>query len=568
MQIVAMKVSTVSICLFLFWNTSNSQSTSWSFNIGGFAGDWSPAHDVNSVGDIIVLGMYNSEIDLDPGPMVHSLSDPFNENIFVAAYDPNGNFKWAKRITSNAGLSPIDLVVDQFDNIYLTGHLNGTVWFDPNSSNVLMGTDLYYSAFVCKLDPNGAYAWSNVYENVVPISDRSAGTAVAVDASGNILFAGNFKGSIDFDLSGTSHIIEAQGQDGFVSKLDPNGNYIWAGGIGSPLEDDVTGLITDDDEGVLITGYFADVCDFDPGSGTNTLTTPGDYDGFLCRWDSSGAMDQVFGFSGSATEKMYCIDIAPNGDLIVGGMTSAGADVDPGPGTVLLDNNGGPDGFLCRLDPTGNFIWAKGFGGPVYDRVNDVAVTPAGDIYTIGEFAQSIDLDPGVWTSAFTSHGAWDMFVQKFDPYGDFIWGGTMGGTSIDTGNKIRSGSDGRAVYCGWFYGTADLDIGPGVNIQNSYGSHDISITTISNNDPIGIEETIPAHWSVYPNPAKYVLTINPETTLDGVMVFSDISGRELLRRNMNGSAISLELEPYGKGIYSLTFITEAGSSTRKVVLE
>ncbi|MBA2613816.1 MAG: hypothetical protein H0U95_17775 [Bacteroidetes bacterium] len=45
-----------------------------------------------------------------------------------------------------------------------------------------------------------------------------------------------------------------------------------------------------------------------------------------------------------------------SGNLYTVGSFSGAVDFDPGPGTFTLAGNGG---YICKLDPNGNFIWAK-----------------------------------------------------------------------------------------------------------------------------------------------------------------------------------------------------------------
>src|ERR1041385_600638 len=65
-------------------------------------------------------------------------------------------------------------------------------------------------------------------------SNSDFANGVKVDASGNVYSTGYFSGTADFDPGAGVFNITSYGgpQDIFVSKLDANGNFVWAKRIG------------------------------------------------------------------------------------------------------------------------------------------------------------------------------------------------------------------------------------------------------------------------------------------------------------------------------------------------
>lgn len=182
---------------------------------------------------------------------------------------------------------------------------------------------------------------------------RMGGTAndyvqqVAVDASGFVYTTGSFKDTVDFDPGpGVYNLISPAAEDIFISKLDANGNFVWALSMGNSAGNDRGVALAFDPAGYLvIAGYFADSVDFDPGPGTYYL--------------KSGL--------------------------------------------------GGNDVFVLKLDLSGNFIWAGKLGGYNGDSVREMQLDADGNVVLTGQFFTSADFDPGpaqfnIPTSGIASH--------------------------------------------------------------------------------------------------------------------------------------------------------------------
>jgi len=60
-------------------------------------------------------------------------------------------------------------------------------------------------------------------------------------------------------------------------------------------------------------------------------------------------------------------------------------------------------------------------------------------VYVAGTFAGTADFDPGPETSELTSFGGFDIFIQKLDTNGNFIWAKQFGGPQDDGGTIVTS---------------------------------------------------------------------------------------------------------------------------------
>ncbi|RMG74555.1 MAG: hypothetical protein D6722_02335 [Bacteroidetes bacterium] len=161
-------------------------------------------------------------------------------------------------------------------------------------------------------------------------------------------------------------------------------------------------------------------------------------------------------------------------------MYTAGAfpgtvDFDPGPGNSPLTSAGSFDVFVQKMDPDGNFLWARSFGGNMVDNAHALSLDASGNVYTTGSFSGTVDFDPGAGTAELTA-SVIDIFVQKMDPSGQFLWARSFGGSGLDEGYAIACDALGHVYTCGTFSGTVDFDPDTGVFNLTAVGSDDIFV--------------------------------------------------------------------------------------------
>src|SRR5690606_19045272 len=111
-----------------------------------------------------------------------------------------------------------------------------------------------------------------------------------VDAQGHIYLGCSFTGTIDADPgpSVSNFLQQGIGFDILLQKLDSAGGYVWGKQIGGLLQDEILSLSIDSMSNIYITGQFKSTVDFDPSPGTINLTSAGDFDAFIAKFDSAG----------------------------------------------------------------------------------------------------------------------------------------------------------------------------------------------------------------------------------------------------------------------------------------
>jgi RTX calcium-binding nonapeptide repeat (4 copies)/Beta-propeller repeat len=257
------------------------------------------------------------------------------------------------------------------------------------------------------------------------------------------------------------------------------GDFDSAVRFGSVNEDVGTAITTDASGNVYTTGYFSGTVDFDPGSGTADLTSAGSEDIFVSKLDSAGNFVWAKRMGGASSDKANGIAVDGSGNVYTTGVFQGTADFDPGVGTGSLTSVGSTDVFVSKLDSSGNFVWAKAFGGSSVDVGNGISVDAGGNVYTTGSFLGTSDFDPGNDTTFLTSAGSGDVFVTKLDSLGNFVWAKRLGGTSDDIVEGMSVDAAGNVYTTGHFMGTADYDPGSGTFNLASAGFRDVFVSKL-----------------------------------------------------------------------------------------
>lgn len=378
--------------------------------------------------------------------------------------------EWAKSMGGSQGDFGQDIAIDASGNVYSTGHHYATGDFDPGTSVFNLTTPGGgQNVFVSKVDKNGNFVWAKSMGG----NDSDYGYSIAVDASGNVFTTGHFAGTADFDPGpGTFNLTSAGGNDDiFVSKLDTDGNFVWAVRIGSTFLDYAYNMTIDNNGNIYITGLFSGTVDFDPGAAVFNITssTGTANNAFILKLDTDSNFVWAKAFVGSSTiGNAVFVDALLN--LYAVGYFVGTTDFNPGTSTFNLTASGIEDAFITKLDVNGDFVWAKSFAGSNNTRIADVTVDGGGSIYTTGFFLGTTDFDPGAGIDNHTSVGTTDIFISKLDSNGDFIWAKPLGGTSGDRGLGIITDAGGNVLTSGRFGSTMDFDPGPGVFNLTSAG--------------------------------------------------------------------------------------------------
>ncbi|MDH5474948.1 MAG: SBBP repeat-containing protein, partial [Cyclobacteriaceae bacterium] len=277
---------------------------------------------------------------------------------------------------------------------------------------------------------NPSFHWANTMGSTT----ADAGESITTDAAGNVLATGYFTQTVDFDPgTGSANLSSPYGNGGYIQKLDASNNLVWAkvlyptsGSYCMPLE-----ITSDASSNVYVTGYFSGSVDFNPGTGTSTLTSAGGTDIFIVKLNSSGTFVWAKRMGAASDDIGYGIAVDASGNVFTTGSFRNTADFDPGAGTVNLSSNGLDDIFIQKLNSSGTYQWAYSWGSTGADEGRSLAIYSSGNIAIVGNFIGTVDF---ATTSGFlnkTSSGNSDVFVHYLDgstgaAFTPDIYGGTL----------------------------------------------------------------------------------------------------------------------------------------------
>ena len=295
--------------------------------------------------------------------------------------------------------------------------------------------------------------------------------AIATDAEGNVYATGYFSTTVDFDPGpGVFNLTSVNAEDIFLTKYDSTGKLVWAKSMGDFRYQAGYAITLDSAKNIFITGIFFGSLDFDPGPGVTTLSSAGNEDVFICKFDNNGNFNWVKRIGGITNDFCHAIVLDKAGNIYINGYFDGTSDFDPGPGVFNITSNGSisTDIYICKLNKNGDFIWARQIGGTFSDAAYSIALDEQNNIYSTGFFFGTVDFDPGPAVNNLTSTGFGDGYILKLSSGGSFLAAGNIGGN-----NRVRCVSlvldhSGFMYVTGTFDGNADFDIGTGTSILSS----------------------------------------------------------------------------------------------------
>ncbi len=374
--------------------------------------------------------------------------------------------------------------LDPDGNLYAAGSFQGTVDFQPGAEVIaLTANPGQHHGVVAKYDPDGKLLWVRQF-----VGQNLATGPIAVDAAGQVVVAGNYQGSfIDLNPDPDAEQLHPVGgwQNGFVVKLDNNGNFIWGTTPATNSSLSISDIAIAESNRIVLTGAFSGNVSF----GSASLGPSAANDIFIWELNSDGQHFWVGTIGGPGFDGSSSLAATPDGGLVLtgyyGGWQGHSIDVDPDPqGVHTLPGVGGSDAFIVKLDTQRRLAWAGRISSS-----NDVgtswrlAADHTGSVLVSGHFRGLADFVFPSGTISRSSSAFQDAYLLKLDADGNIMWLNTLqGGAPNGQANllHVAVNATGAIYAAGTFFGPFDFDPDPSAaHTMTPYGSHDIFLLAL-----------------------------------------------------------------------------------------
>ena len=297
-------------------------------------------------------------------------------------------------------------------------------------------------------------------------SSTDRANAICTDNYGNSYITGTFSSSCHF--GGLVASSQFSAPVFFVAKIDSEGNWLWvvtpenASSISQSYA-----IAIDNEENVYVTGYY---------SGTLQL---GDYifydnasaDIFVLKLSNEGEVIWAVRGGGIDFDAAYSIAIDNAGYIVIAGDFSNETII----GTDYLQGQNLLNIFVAKLNPAGNWLWARQASSSIGIQCAAVTAASSGGTYITGRFSGT-----GSFGEFITSNSSgYRTFVAKLDYNGNWLYANEIiSQNSNNSGTSLRADQYGNCYVTGSFSGGIIV----GSNALNSAGPSDIFVAKLDPN--------------------------------------------------------------------------------------
>jgi uncharacterized protein YjdB len=343
---------------------------------------------------------------------------------------------------------------DKSDNMYMGG-------LTASSANIATsgayqttygGTS---DGFITKFTSMGTRLWATYFGG----SGTDVVDGIKVDPmdTTKIYFTGSTASTSGIATSGAFQTAHGGSTDGYLARIDNNGNLIWATYYGDTGNDSAKSVVVDYENGIYIAGMTNSASNIASGSAHQT-TIGGSDDAFIAKFDSSGNRIWATYYGGTGADVATAMNVDIAGNILMTGITGSTAGIATS-GTQQTTKSTGNDCMIVKFRNTGVLAWGTYYGGTGEDRAQAIASSPLDSvsIFVVGQSNSSGLATAGAQQTSNSNPNP-DALIVKFNSAGVRQWATYLGGPSnTDYGTSAAVDSAGVLFVVGYTNSTANL---------------------------------------------------------------------------------------------------------------
>lgn len=334
-------------------------------------------------------------------------------------------------------------IYDSQGNQYISGNYVGlpSMQFDDGTYVPLgnYNSGAYENFFLAKLGPKNDLLWSR---NFGSLGSNDNIHAIELDQSGNIYAVGKFTGTVDFDPGPNTAAFTSLGfSDGYILKLNTQGEYIWCTRLQGNLSNSVTNIALDKIGRPHVLGETSGANWIAPNGALAPSITYGGNDIVIAKLDTFGNVIYSGNIGGASTDTPISLHIDKHSYTWITGLYSGTADVDPG-FTTHQQFTTFTTTFITKLDPLMRFQFGFSIEGDALNRRYRTSIDSQGNFYVAGQVYSETYLyssDYNFKKLVRSSNAAYDSYVAQYNHDGILQWHRQYGGEEYGAANLIDS---------------------------------------------------------------------------------------------------------------------------------
>lgn len=203
----------------------------------------------------------------------------------------------------------------------------------------------------------------------------------------------------------------------------------WIQNLGGSERDEATCIEPTSDNGLIVSGYTYS------NDGLLSLNQ-GWQDGWLIKTNDEGYLEWQQNFGGDGSDVIEEVAEVNDGYIICGWSSSTTSN--------FVTSNGLEDGFIAKVNLSGNVVWKRSFGGTLMDKLFDIEILDNGDIFAVGYL-----MSREVQLNNCFHKGLLDIWVIKLNAKGQLIWQKSYGGSDDDFAYNITKTPSNNLIIAG-----------------------------------------------------------------------------------------------------------------------